>query len=273
MSRSPRFSHRLSIAACSAALMASCAPSPIPAGYTYHRELYKSPPAPAADEIGYEFTVPANRKAVERWREVARDLVGRLESGYVFQGRDVALIPPLGVDQMNKSLDYAMHDAFADKGYRLRAYSPDIPGVSVTMHPLAGEEKAGHEKALASYAETHGFKPSEVTGVSIRIQVREGARLVHELRGIYSIPNFGYDPEFNRQKEYRLMPAVGLAPYRTEPELRPVPIRPAAPIRQAGEGDNAPADKASGTISKDDLDAPAVKDEANKPLDLQGPKD
>ncbi|MCD8520315.1 MAG: hypothetical protein LRY57_03315, partial [Alphaproteobacteria bacterium] len=212
MSKLPLMPSRLMIAVCSAALLTSCGlPSPIPAGYTYHHQTYKSPPGPEAEDVGYDFSVAANHKAVQAWRDIASDLLAKLESGYVFQGRDVTVIPPLGVDQMNKSLDYALHDAFVGKGYKLRAYAKDVPGVAVTMHPLIGDEKAAYEKDRKDYAASHGFKPEDVMGVSILLEVREGAKLVHQTRGVYSIPNFGYDPEFNRQHEYRLMPVAGKA--------------------------------------------------------------
>lgn len=254
---------RLAIPAILAGILASCAPSPIPTGYKYHHEKYKSPPAPKAEEIGYAFTTEANQKAVDIWQDIGRDLVGKLENGYVFHGRDVAIIAPLGVDQMNKSLDYALHKAMMEKGYNLKAFGPDIPGISTTMHPLAGIEKSNMANELTAFAAKYGYKGEEVQGVSIHMQVREGAKLVHELRYIYVIPNFGFDPEFNRQHEYRLNPSVGRAPFRVEPELRPALVRPAAPVVPTpvvGEG-------SQGEISKDDL-APPESD--NKPIDLQG---
>jgi hypothetical protein len=161
--------------------MASCLPSPMPAGYTYHREEYKSPPAPMAEGIGYDFTLEANKRAVDAWREIGQDLVSRLENTGALTGREIAVIPPLGVDQINNSLYYALNDALAARGYKLRSYSPDIAGLAVTIHPLIGKQKSEHEKLLAEYANAHGFKPEDVTGVSIRLQLREGAKAVQEL--------------------------------------------------------------------------------------------
>lgn len=93
-----RYSFRLVssvlIPGCAAALLTACAPSPIPTGYTYHRDTYKSPPAPKADDIGYDFTTQANAKAVDAWREIGQDLVSRLESGKALSGHNVAIVPP-----------------------------------------------------------------------------------------------------------------------------------------------------------------------------------
>lgn len=267
------FSLRPIASACSAlALMASCAPSPIPAGYTYHREVYKSPPAPKADDIGYDFTLDANKKAVDAWSEVGADLVNRLESSGALPSHQIAVVPPLGVDQIDNSLYFSLNQALAAHGYKLQSYSPDITAVAVTIHPLEGAEKTDNSKTLADYAQTHGFKLEDVTGVSIQLQLREGATLLQELSATYTIPNFGYDPEFNRQHEFRDNGVVGRAPFRVAPELRPKPIRPAVPVPVAPKGEDKMTGAQPGeapAIKKDDLKAPAPKNEANKPLDLQ----
>ena len=254
-----------------AALSACMAPSPIPAGYTYHRETYKSPPAPLADEIGYDFTVAANHKAVAMWEDIARDALSRLESGYTFQSRDVAIIPPLGIDQMNKSLDYALHKAFREKGYNLKSYSPDIPGVAVTMNPVSGQSKDYGLESRGDFATRHGLKEEDIKTVQIGFDVREGAALAYQQRAVYHIPAFGFEPEYNTENEFRLDGVVGKAPYRVAPELRPERIRPAAVTGRVPADEDKTAGQAGAptSILKNDLDAPAVTDEANKPLDVQ----
>lgn len=266
----PISSLRLAVPLASLAVFSACSPSAIPAGYTYHRETYKSPPAPKADEIGYDFSVAANHKAVSIWDEIASDALARLESGYTFQSRDVAVIPPLGIDHTNRSLDYALHRAFRQKGYTLQSYSPDLTSVVVSIQSLGGQSKDYGLESRGDFALRHGLKESEIKTVQISLDVREGAALAHQLSGAYHIPAFASDPVYDDFGSFERKRTAGEAPYRTEPENRPVAARPGSVSVSAP----APAggDKTAGaptSILKNELEAPAVKDEANAPLDVQ----
>jgi hypothetical protein len=253
-------------------VLAACSPSAIPAGYSYHRDTYKSPPYPKAEPVGYAFTVPANQRAVDAWVEVAADLVSRLESGYVFTGRDIAVIPTLESHAMNKSLDFALNKAFSEKGYTLKSYNPDLPAIVTAIHEPAKENRAGELESPADFAARHGFKPEDIEQVVIRLDVREGNALVHQMRAVYNVPAFADEPEYTFEPEFQTKSVAGEAPYRAEPELHPKPSRPASPVVLTPTGGEKTAGGASEdtSLERDELDAPEPADEENKPLDLQG---
>lgn len=269
-----RFSSRLVfsllISGCAAATLAACAPSPIPTGYTYHRQTYKSPPAPKAAGIGYAFSLPANENATQAWREIGQDLAGRLENGGALQGRAVAVIPPRKVDQFNNSLYYALDEAFTARGGRLESYSPETPGIAFTILPLEEAVRKAHQETLETYAHTHGFAPSDVTGASIRLQVYEGNKVTFETTDTYTIPTFGHGDELNKAQQPLFTPSAGQSARWVAPDLRPAPVRPpktaepSAPvtISPLGEdktvGDRAvnPDLSAEPPITKSDLEPP-----------------
>ncbi len=115
-------------------------PTPMPAGYAYHQEKFKSPPGPPAAEIGYPFSVPRNDVVVEKWQAVAAATVDKMEAQLGLQPQPVYIETLPRMNAFNASLDYVLREELRNRGYTL----VNVPGYILHLKPEAyipGDEK------------------------------------------------------------------------------------------------------------------------------------
>lgn len=96
-------------------------PTFIPSGYTYHHDVYKSPPADKPWSIGYDYSREENVAILNKWRDVASDLTDKLAEDASLVGAPVFLASPDLDNAFSLSLDHALREEFRARGVMLVA--------------------------------------------------------------------------------------------------------------------------------------------------------
>ncbi len=100
-------------------------PTFIPSGYSYHHDLYKSPPADKPWDIGYDYTRDANAEILQKWQMVAADLVDRLQADSAIGATPVFLSSPEIDNAFSLSLDHALREEFRSRNMMLASIPSD----------------------------------------------------------------------------------------------------------------------------------------------------
>lgn len=216
----------LTIIGAGALTLAACTkPSPMPTGYTYHRHYYKTPPAPPAAPIGYDYSAPANSFVMGMWHDIAAELVGNLESAYGLSPQEIFVKPPFLKGAQTQSLDYSLRQVLADKGYTITPFNPNILTLSFEIKELPEEQKAAYENALPDVP--HG-DPADFGPKLILLYLDQTGSGRQMLQETHVVPNFGHLPDHGGKKLIEPNPAFGRAPDEiyTPTDLRPQPYNP-----------------------------------------------
>lgn len=169
-------------------------PTPMPAGYAYHQQKYKSPPGPPAPGIGYPFSVDRNDVVVEKWQAVAASIVDQMESQLGVRPQVVYIEPLPRPNAFNTSLDYVLREELRNRNYTLVS----VAGAALHLKPeiyLPGDEKIPvdanmynddpyFEKTPADRAKAHEFL--------ITVNVLENKIYKGAVEGQYTLPAYGY---------------------------------------------------------------------------------
>lgn len=94
-------------------------PTFMPSGYAHHGAIYKSPPAPAPHDIGYQYSPYTNEKVLITWRKVADDFVRRMEREGNLQPELVYVDSALAPSALQQTFGYALRDVMRERGYTL----------------------------------------------------------------------------------------------------------------------------------------------------------
>lgn len=144
---------RLSLALAALTALGGCQgftdPSPMPRGYVFHKNLYKTIPDAKPRGIGIPYTLPGTAKAAAHWRAAARDLAGRiLESGAL--GSGPVFIAPISPDgrPFETAFDHALRGALIEKG-RALATAPG-QGPALTYRIARVEDRHPAPQKLAA---------------------------------------------------------------------------------------------------------------------------
>lgn len=169
-------------------------PSPMPSGYSFHKDTYKAPPGPPAPEIGYPYTLGRNDVVMEKWQVVAASMVDSMEMrlGLDTQPVYLAMIPQQNA--FNASLDYALREELRNRDYTL----VNAPGSALQIRPeawLPGDEKIpvqanrynGDPQVLV--IPVHREKAHEF---SYKLTALRHDILVGEVTGEFTLPAYGY---------------------------------------------------------------------------------
>lgn len=110
-------------------------PTFLPAGYTYHSDTYKSPPADNPWRIGYDYTREQNEDILNEWRDVAADLTDKLESSAGLGSQAIFLSSPTLDNAFTISLDHALRSEFRARGYTISSVpSTDTMKIAVSSY-------------------------------------------------------------------------------------------------------------------------------------------
>jgi len=106
--------------ACFASLfLMACTPniiSPIPTGYTYHGDLYKSPSGQQARQIGAHCGADAGQLVLEDMQSAAQDLVQKLDKKLSFASDEIYLNLPANTS-FYTSFDHLLRAELTSAGY------------------------------------------------------------------------------------------------------------------------------------------------------------
>lgn len=132
----PAFGIALAVSACQM-------PSPIPSGYVYHSDLYKSPPAAAPENIGMPWSAQENERAAAYWRVAARDLVKRLvHEGLNGEQGPIYIVPAEPDDPLAAIFENYLREAILARGVPLAVTPGKGPVLNVDLAIVADNARA-----------------------------------------------------------------------------------------------------------------------------------
>lgn len=118
-------------------------PSPIPSGYSYHSDLYKSPPAAAPEDIGMLWSAQGNEQATAHWRVAARDLVKRLvHEGLSGDQGPVYIVPAEPDDPLAAIFENYLRESLMARGVALAVAPGAGPVLTSDLAIVADNPKA-----------------------------------------------------------------------------------------------------------------------------------
>jgi hypothetical protein len=158
-------------------------PTFMPAGYTYHQEVYKAPPGPEADDIGYAYTPERNEEVIHIWRIVAQDIVAQLEEQSGIAGGAVYVAPHENPTAFTSSFDHVLREQLHERGYTL---VPTPEGAAYLRYDAV---PAPQDQDTMQNPE--GFEDYEVTLQIVDLSGKEEI-VIAQSGGIYKLPSYGY---------------------------------------------------------------------------------
>lgn len=169
-------------------------PSPMPAGYTYHHDMYKSPPAARPQPVGHPYSVQTNAESAAHWRIAAGDLVAKLMASQGVLPAPVYVEPAPTVSPFNSSFDNFLREALLDNGYMLASMPGQGPVLryNATMVEHQGERQSGmtpEAKEAAKAPDAPEYLPATGSEVVLSITLTNGMDVMAEETGIYYIPD------------------------------------------------------------------------------------
>lgn len=94
-------------------------PSPMPRGYVFHSNLYKTIPDSEPDSIGIPYTLSGTARAAASWRVAARDLTSRMAAKGALDGGAIFIAPQPPEGPFPAAFDHALRGALLERGYVL----------------------------------------------------------------------------------------------------------------------------------------------------------
>lgn len=176
-------------------------PSAIPSGYTYHDDLYKSPPSPEATNLGYTYSEAKNAELVEGMRVKALELFNQLEGQYDMAGVDFYIYNKHLHNAQNATLDNVLRDIVREKGYRISSVPAGAIGLGYSIDEPKDLEKEinfgdlqNDPKQSAHYDRINTYERMILT-----LSLTDGPEVIGRASGIYDMPMHGYkrDNNFN----------------------------------------------------------------------------
>ena len=178
----------LLLSACGAA-----SPTWLPAGYSYHNDVYKAQPGPEADPIGYNYTPARNEHMETIWDGVADTLIADLEAKTGMTPQMVYLEKLPNSNAFNLSLDNALRDNLRERRYTLTSAPNNDVVIKYQGFKVGDENKRVQQKSNGDMEELNKpwnpEKPEKFTFVLTL--VRNGAAF-GEVRRTEILPAYGY---------------------------------------------------------------------------------
>jgi hypothetical protein len=156
-------------------------PTYLPAGYTYHNDLYKAPPGPAAPDIGYSYNALRNREILQGWEVAAQDLVAQLGDNGV--GPQIVYLETLVKnDAFTASYDNSLRDELRARGYLLET-DPATP-----VHIRYDAYLPVQEEAMDATVDEAADDAADFILV-LTVRSPDGEM---QVSGVYRLPDYGY---------------------------------------------------------------------------------
>jgi hypothetical protein len=173
-------------------------PTFMPAGYSYHREVYKSPPGPPADNIGYHYDAAKNEKVQEVWRLALRDLLLRAKTEGLTVPENVMLSSDLKPSAFQGLYDSILREGLRAYGYSLgTADTQNQPTLFYSAYgaeTLAQLQRGGmpeyNDQTPPPQDKNFTAKQQKMTLV---IGLVQDGKFLHKTAGLYTVPTYGFD--------------------------------------------------------------------------------
>lgn len=164
-------------------------PSAMPAGYTYHNEVYKAPPGPDAPDIGYEYSARANEEILELWRVVISDLVDQLGEQTSHGPRALYLEALAPDNAFNTTYDNILREDLTGRGFTLTADPIAAPHLRYEAAPVENRDVSDiNDPYFRDFALTLTLLDPAAADKSKDPESGVLARAA----GTYKLPSYGY---------------------------------------------------------------------------------
>lgn len=159
-------------------------PSPLPTGYTYHGEVYKSPPGPEAGDIGYEYSYLQNENVQQVWLHAVRDLVVHLEERTGLAPQVIHVQDVLEQSAFNHTFDHSLRHVLRERGYILASAADKFPARLVYEAIPLDDVSVVRIPGVQSYRDTAPY--------NLILRLYKGLPDPYSVGKIYNIPAYGY---------------------------------------------------------------------------------
>lgn len=167
-------------------------PTFMPSGYTWHNDVYKAPPGPEAQSLGYDYSAARNEGQVEMWQGIARGLIDSLEAQSGLSAQQIYIEKPAAVNAFNSSLDYALREELRARGYTL-ASAPG--GASLQAQAFAPKDEKLHISQPFNGdvpQERKPWNPEKESEFVFVLTLLQDGKPVNEVRSTQQMPAYGY---------------------------------------------------------------------------------
>ncbi|MFN3700921.1 MAG: hypothetical protein ACK4VI_05275 [Alphaproteobacteria bacterium] len=170
-------------------------PSAVPSGYSYHNDLYKSPPSPDPTAIGYTYSAEKNEHVIEGMRDRALQLFSQIEQDADLAGSTLYIANARNHNGQNSTFDHALREVVRERGYRI-ASEPN-EDTSVLVYSIDEPQKLRKHIDFGNLNDDYNQgryhrRYSEFENMIIVLDLIAGEDVTTSARGVYHIPMYGY---------------------------------------------------------------------------------
>lgn len=170
----------------------------MPAGYSYHRAEFKSPPGPPASDIGYKYNADKNAQVQEEWRYALRDLMIRSMADGVAIPDQVALVTDLKGSAFQGQYDSLLREGLRAYGHTLvtdiKTTGPKLFYSAYGKDTLAQLKRGGlpayNDQTLPP--QDSKFTPRRQPMLLV-LGIIENGQFVSKTSAAYELPIYGFD--------------------------------------------------------------------------------
>jgi hypothetical protein len=189
-------------------------PSVIPSGYSYHNDLYKSPPSPEPDSIGYTYTAEKNERVIQGMRDKSFELFSQIEQDAGLAGSTFFIANARLHNAQNATFDHALREVVRERGHRIA----DAPNENTFVLVYAIDETE-HLRRFVDFGNLNDDynqgryhrRYSEFENMTIVLDLIDGGDVATSAGGVYNVPMYGY----HRDHHFRLIRPVAGANTKT----------------------------------------------------------
>lgn len=174
-------------------------PTFMPAGYSYHRNDYKSPPGPEAADIGYKYSAAKNEAVLEQWNGAVRDLLLKARANDLSIPQNAALQTDLESSAFQGTYDSALREELRARGHVLTADPQGGPALFYSAYDPAQQDRVRRvaEKTYNGDQEPHFTDPRfmpPAENIELVIGLVQDGRWLSKVGGVYELPLYGFRP-------------------------------------------------------------------------------
>lgn len=168
-------------------------PSFMPSGYTYHQDLYKSPPGPEAKGIGYDYNAISNAEVLQLWHISLNDLINQLEDERGELPKELYIRPVDHIDAFNTTFDHVLREELENRGHTLKSEAGDelILTFDAAIPDSTFRNKKAEYNDDVEY-ETPEQTQKKITDIILSLSTSRAGLPLEQASGTYTLPLYGY---------------------------------------------------------------------------------
>jgi hypothetical protein len=191
-------------------------PTFMPAGYSYHRAEYKSPPGPPADDIGYAYNAEKNAAIQDEWRYALRDLMHKAKAEGVVIPDQVSLTTDLDSGAFQGQYDSLLREGLRAYGHMLMPQgarsAPQLFYSAYGKETLDQLKRGGLPRYTGDVAPPQDAKFSaKKQPMMLVIGLVQDGKFLSKASGVYELPVYGFEEGVFAYVSGHLRPLRGAA--------------------------------------------------------------